>query len=56
MTNYYIQHNIGCAKYVLNYFDGIKKHHDGSNFYDIFIFKSKKALNTKLKELNHEIS
>ena len=34
--------NIGRAKYVVNYHDGIKKHNDGSDFYDIAIFKSKK--------------
>ncbi len=46
MRKYYIMYNIGKAKYVVNFHDGIKKHNDGSNFYDIAMFKSKKAMNT----------
>lgn len=41
---YYIQNGIGKAKYVINYHDGIQKHKDGSNFYDIRIFHNKKDL------------
>ena len=37
-TNY----NIGKAKYVINTHDGVKKHNDGSMFFDIHIFKNKK--------------
>jgi len=37
--------NIGRAKYLVNYHDGIKKHNDGSDFFDIEIFKNKKKLN-----------
>ena len=48
---YYVQHNIGRAKYVLNYYDGIKQHADKSPFYDVLVFKSKAALNLKLREL-----
>ncbi len=36
------QHNVGRAKYVVNYYDGVKKHKDGSDFFDIEIFKNKK--------------
>jgi hypothetical protein len=39
---YYIQNGIGKAKYVINYHDGIQKHKDGSNFYDMRIFHNKK--------------
>ena len=42
--NYYIQYNIGKAKYVINYHDGISKHKDGGDFYGIKIFKNKKSL------------
>ena len=45
MKTYYIQYNIGEAKYVVCFHDGIKKHTDGSDFYDIKIFKNKKELN-----------
>ena len=44
MKTYYTQRNIGKAKYVVNYHDGIKTHPDGSRFFDIAIFKSKKAM------------
>jgi len=46
-----IQENIGKAKYVVSWWDGIKKNKDGSNAEDIAIFKNKKKLNTFLKEL-----
>lgn len=48
---YYVQNNIGRSKYVLSFHNGIKKHNDGSNFYDIEIFKNKKKLNNKITEL-----
>lgn len=38
MKLFYTQHGIGKAKYVINFHDGIKKHKDGSKFYDIRIF------------------
>ena len=41
---FYTQSNIGTAKYVVNYYDGVKKHKDGSPFFDIAIFRSKKRL------------
>lgn len=44
MKVYNIQYGIGRAKYVLNYHDGIKKHSDGSPFFDIKIFKNKDKL------------
>jgi hypothetical protein len=43
--NFNIMTNIGKAKYVVNIHDGIKKHDDGSDFYDIKIFRNKKDLN-----------
>jgi hypothetical protein len=44
-------YNVGKAKYVINYYDGIKTHKDNSPFYDIEIFKNKKIFNNKIKEL-----
>ncbi len=44
MKSYYIQHDIGTAKHVVNFHDGEKKHDDYSPFFDIAIFKSKKDL------------
>jgi len=42
MKLFNIQYNIGKAKYVINYHNGISKHSDGSNFYDIAVFTSKR--------------
>jgi len=44
MKLFYLMSNIGHAKYVVNYHDGIKTHKDGSAFYGIAIFKNKKKL------------
>ena len=43
-VKYYIQHDVGKARYVVNYCDGRKRHKDGSDFYDIKIFGNKRAL------------
>ena len=53
MKNYYIQYGVGKAKYLVNYHDGIKKHIDQSDFYDIKIFKNKKELNRFVDNLNN---
>lgn len=44
MKNYNVQTNIGKAKYVVSFHDGIKKYPDQSDFYDIRIFQNKKLL------------
>jgi len=44
MKTFYIQYNIGKAKYVINYHDGESTHNDGSAFFAIAIFKNKKKL------------
>lgn len=41
---FYIREGIGKAKYVVSFHNGIKKHNDGSDFYDIKIFKNKDSL------------
>jgi hypothetical protein len=51
---YNTQFNIGESKYVVNYHDGVKKHKDGSNFYDIAIFKNKKDFEAFLTKLSNE--
>jgi hypothetical protein len=35
--------NIGRATYVVSFHDGVKTHGDGSPFYDIRIFRNKRA-------------
>lgn len=49
---YYEQSNIGQAKYVVNYYDGIKTHTDGSPFYDIAIFRNKAKKDAFIKKLS----
>jgi len=51
MKNYNIKYNVGKAKYLVSFHDGIKKHNDGSDFYDVKIFKNKIKLNQFIKEL-----
>jgi len=48
---YYIQTNIGKSKYVVSYYDGVKVHNDGSELWDIAIFKSKKKMNEFIKDI-----
>ena len=54
MKQFHIHSNIGKAKYLVNYHDGIKLHKDGSLFFDIEIFKNKKDLNNFTKSLINE--
>lgn len=54
MKTYNVMYGIGKSKYVVNFYDGIKKHKDGSKFYDIDIFKNKKSLNAFLKILKQK--
>lgn len=51
---FYQQTNIGKAKYVVSYYDGEKKHKDGSPFYDIATFKSKNRLKVFLSNLKKQ--
>ena len=52
MVKYKIQYNIGKVKYLLSYYDGIKKHSDGSEFWDVKCFNSNKKMKKFLKTLN----
>jgi hypothetical protein len=54
MKKFYVQYGIGMAKYVVNHHDGIKKHDDGSSFYDIELFKNKKKLKEFVDNLKKE--
>lgn len=46
-----IQTNIGSSKYVVNHYDGVKKHKDGSEAYDIATFSNKVKLAAFVKDL-----
>lgn len=54
IKSFYIRYNIGKAKYVVNYHDGKKTHPDGSEFFDIEIFKNKKKLAAFVAELKKQ--
>lgn len=47
---YFIQYNIGKAKYVLTYHAG-KFYADGSKFYDVLTFQNKTKLDKAIKNL-----
>lgn len=51
MKTYNVQHNIGKAKYCVNFHDGLSKNKDGSNFVGLRIFSNKKKLALYLSEL-----
>ena len=51
---FYIMYNIGKAKYVISFYNGVKTHSDGSPFYDIKIFQNKKNLESFKKQLIQE--
>lgn len=44
MRTFNIQTNIGKAKYLVNYHNGVTTHEDGSPFFDIAIFENKRKL------------
>lgn len=52
--DYYLMYRVGKAKYVVNYYDGVKTHNDGSKFYDIAIFSNKQKMNNFIKELQNK--
>jgi len=41
---YNLKYNVGTIKYLVSYHNGVKKHSDGSDFFDVKIFKNKKKL------------
>ena len=51
MTIVNISHRVGKSKYVVTFYDGVKKHKDGSPFYDIAIFSNKKKMNDFIKKI-----
>ena len=46
--------NIGRAKYVISYHDGISTHRDGSPFYGIRIFHNVRKFRTAIREMKQE--
>lgn len=54
MKNYNVMTNIGRCKYLVNFHDGIQKHKDGGEFFDIRIFKNKPSMNAFIRKLRDE--
>ena len=48
---YKIDYNIGKVKYLVSFYDGIKMHKDGSEFWDIRCFSSKRKMYEFIKTL-----
>ena len=48
---YNVMYNIGRVKYLVNYYNGVDTHQDGSEFYNIATFKNKVKLNKFIKDL-----
>lgn len=51
---YYTMNNVGSSKYTLNFHDGVKKNKDGSDFWDIRIFKNKTDLAKAMVQLGKQ--
>lgn len=51
---YYVMENIGHAKYTVNFHDGVSTHKDGSEFYDIKIFKNRPSMEAFIRELERK--
>lgn len=54
MKRYNLMDNVGRAKYVVNYHNGERKWQDGSDFFDIAIFHSKKKRDKFVNELEKQ--
>ena len=48
---YNVMYGVGSSKYTVNFHDGKSKHKDGSDFFDIAIFKNKRDLAKKINDL-----
>jgi len=51
MKRFNLKHSVGKVKYLVSYYDGEKKHKDGSDFFDIACFKNRIKLNAFINEL-----
>ena len=54
MKRFNVMYNVGKVKYVVNFHDGVKKHKDGSDFFDIKCFKNKLKFNAFIKDLEKQ--
>lgn len=54
MKTFKVYDGIGKAKHLVSFHDGTKTNLDGSEFFDIKIFKNKVMLNKFIKELHFQ--
>ena len=54
MKRYSVNPKIGKVKHSVSFYDGISTHKDGSKFYSLAIFKTKKALSRKIKGMESQ--
>jgi hypothetical protein len=54
MKEFNIMYNIGTVKYLVNFHDGIKRHPDGSEFFDIATFSNKKLMEKFIRCLKNK--
>lgn len=54
MKIYSVQNNIGKARHIVNFYDGIKTHADGSRFFNMRIFTNKRASDKFVNQLKEE--
>lgn len=54
MKTYYTMRDVGKAKYVVSFHDGVKTHSDGSQFFDVRIFHNQKKLHAFIDGLKSE--
>jgi hypothetical protein len=47
-------HNVGRAKYVVNFHDGVKTHEDGSPFFDIRLFSNCRKKDRFVRDLQRQ--
>ena len=54
MKTYRINPTIGKCRHSVSYYDGTKTHKDGSPFWDLVIFKTKRAKVSAIRKLNRK--
>jgi hypothetical protein len=54
MKKYNLMFNVGMVKYVVNTYDGVQTHKDGSPFWGISCFSNKKKRDLYIKDLEKQ--
>lgn len=54
MKIYNEKFNVGTTRYLVSYHDGVKKHRDGSDFYDVSLFGNRRAKDMFIKDLQRQ--